>query len=138
MIAYIDSSVLLRILLSSPGRLPEWASIERYVTSEITRLECLRTLDRRRLELSTSADAVAEARADLDRLLDGFELVELTRAVIARASDPMPQPVKTLDAIHLSTALLWRDQGEPETVIATHDRKMASIAREFGFATIGV
>ena len=47
MIAYVDSSVLLRVVLFQPDRLPEWPTIEQAVTSALTEVECLRTLDRR-------------------------------------------------------------------------------------------
>jgi hypothetical protein len=47
LIAYVDSSVLLRVVLSQPDRLREWSSIQQPVTSALTEVECLRTLDRR-------------------------------------------------------------------------------------------
>jgi predicted nucleic acid-binding protein len=49
MIAYVDSSVLLRLVLRQPGALKEWSSVEEGVTSALTQVECLRTLDRLRV-----------------------------------------------------------------------------------------
>jgi hypothetical protein len=46
MIAYVDSSVLLRVLLGQPNALPEWAGIDTAVGSSLVEVECLRTLDR--------------------------------------------------------------------------------------------
>jgi hypothetical protein len=46
---YFDSSVVLRFVLGERGRLPEWSRVSEAVTSEITRVECLRVLDRLRL-----------------------------------------------------------------------------------------
>jgi predicted nucleic acid-binding protein len=47
---YFDSSVVLRVVLGERGRLKEWSRTSEAVTSEITRVECLRALDRLRLE----------------------------------------------------------------------------------------
>jgi hypothetical protein len=45
-IAYVDSSVRLRVVLFQPDQLPEWPTTEQAVTSARTEVECLRTLDR--------------------------------------------------------------------------------------------
>ena len=44
--AYIDASVVLRIVLSEPDPISAWGSIDVAVSSELVRLECLRTVDR--------------------------------------------------------------------------------------------
>jgi hypothetical protein len=46
---YFESSVVLRVVLGETGRLKEWSRASAALTSEITRVECLRTLDRLRL-----------------------------------------------------------------------------------------
>jgi predicted nucleic acid-binding protein len=45
-IAYVDASVLLRVLLGEPGRLREWRRIETAVSSALADVEVLRTLER--------------------------------------------------------------------------------------------
>jgi hypothetical protein len=47
---YVESSLVLRVVLGEKGRLLAWSRISHPITSEITRVECLRTLDRLRLE----------------------------------------------------------------------------------------
>ena len=49
MIAYVDSSVLLRVALAQPNALPEWRRIDRGVSSALLATESLRTLDRNQL-----------------------------------------------------------------------------------------
>jgi len=49
MIAYVDASVLLRVVLRQPNALPEWTQIDRGVSSALVTTESLRTLDRLRL-----------------------------------------------------------------------------------------
>jgi hypothetical protein len=63
--------------------------------------------------------------------------VEPNPSVLERASQPLPTSLGTLDAIHLATALLWRDRLPEELVMATHDRALATAARACGFLVLG-
>jgi len=58
--------------------------------------------------------------------------------VLSRASEPFPIPLGTPDALHLATALLWREQNGKDLVMATHDGGLALAARAFGLETLGV
>jgi predicted nucleic acid-binding protein len=49
-------------------------------------------------------------------------LVELAPTVLARAVDPFLLPVRTLDALHLSTALFLRDRSQDISLAAFDDR----------------
>ena len=138
MIAYVDSSVLLRIVLGQPGRLAEWKNIVTGVASGLVEVECLRILDRLRVAGKLSSDDVAVRREAVFRVLEGLELVELTRAVLRRAAQPMPSPLGTLDAIHLATAEMWREAKQKELLVATHDQALALAARASGFRVAGV
>lgn len=136
MIAYIDSSVLLRIVLGEPKSLREWKRIERPLASEIVRLECLRTIDRARLRLGLRDAAVTEHRQAVLEVLDTFELVRVDELVLARAADPFPTLLGSLDAVHLATALLLRPSHD-EMVLATHDGELAGAARAVGCRVLG-
>lgn len=137
MIAYVDSSVVLRLALAQPGTLARWREVRRGVASALVEVECLRSIDRLRLAgLLRDAD-IAERRQVVFRILATLEIVELDRAVLARAAQPLPTALGTLDAIHLATATLWRET-EPEVVMATHDASMATAARAVGMEVIGV
>ncbi len=137
MIAYLDSSVLLRLVLGEPRRLVEWPRIERGVSSVLAEVECLRTLDRLARSGSLRRAALVDRRADMARLLEGLELVHLSRLVLARAAQPFPVPLGTLDALHLATALLWRETREPALVLATHDEALGAAGRSMGLEVIG-
>ena len=65
-------------------------------------------------------------------------LVLLRPPVLSRASEPLPMPMGTLDAIHLATALTWRDRIGPLPQMATHDTALGAAARYFGFNVRGV
>jgi predicted nucleic acid-binding protein len=105
-IAYLDASVVLRLVLVEEHRLPEWDQVEAAVASALTEVECLRTLDRLARMGRLSPDELAERRGAVYQLLAAVDLIDVSRIVLRRAADPFPTPLGTLDAIHLSTALL--------------------------------
>lgn len=137
MIAYIDSSVVLRLILDQKNKLVEHGLIGVAVASRLVEVECLRTLDRRRHAGDLTDKDVAVRTEALYRQLAQFEILEPTPAILRRAAQPLASPLGTLDAIHLATAAAWRDDREMDITIATHDRALAAAARSSGFATIG-
>lgn len=137
MIAYLDTSALLRLVLREPGALQELLSCEALVSSELIAVESLRTIDRLRLQGVLSAEEAASRRATLSEWLEAVDLVLLQRPVLSRASEPFPTPLGTLDALHLATALVWRDRTHQALVMATHHRDLALAARSFGLEARG-
>jgi predicted nucleic acid-binding protein len=135
--AYVDSSVLLRVVLRQAGALGEWATIRQGVASALVEVECLRTLDRLRLRAGVSDREIALRREAVFRLLEAFEVVQPTRAVLGRAAQPQPTELGTLDAIHLATAMLWRDATATDLVMATHDVALGMAARASGLHVLG-
>jgi uncharacterized protein len=135
--AYVDSSVVLRIVLGEGGALRQWSRIEVAVTSEISRVECLRALDRLRIHGGMADRELARRRATTLELLEGFDLVRLNRAVLDRASEPFPTQLRTLDAVHVASAMLLRAR-IPSMRFATHDADLATAALAVGLKVIGV
>ena len=138
MIAYLDASVVLRLVLGEPERLPEWPGVEAAVASALTEVECLRTLDRLALAGVFTTDELADRRTAVYRLLEAVEVVDVGRTVLRRASEPFSTPLGTLDAIHLSTAISWRDARRMDLTMATHDTALATAARAAGLTVVGV
>lgn len=137
MIAYLDSSVILRVLLGQRHALKEWKSIDQGIASALVEVECLRTLDRLRLSEGIADEDIAIRREAVFRLLDSIEVVELTRPVLTRATQPFPTSLGTLDAIHLATALLWKESRGENLVMATHDVALATASRASGLRVVG-
>jgi len=81
-IAYVDSSVVLRLVLGQPGALAEWRSVEEGVTSALTEVECLRTLDRLRIVEGIPDQALAERRESIYQLLSTLAVMEIGRTVL--------------------------------------------------------
>jgi predicted nucleic acid-binding protein len=138
MIAYVDSSVLLRIVLGQPDALTEWPTIRQGVASALVMTESLRTLDRLRMRTHIADEDIALRRATILELLTSVNVVDVDQVILERAAQPMPTELGTLDAIHLATALLWRDMTRNELVMATHDAALAVGARAHGLRVVGV
>jgi len=137
MTAYIDTSVLLRLALGQPDALPEWLQIQQGVSSALVMTESLRTLDRLRLRANLADSEVASRRATILNLIASLELVEIDAMVLERAAQPMPTELGTLDAIHLATALLWKEMTRVNLVMATHDGALAIGAQAHGLPVVG-
>jgi predicted nucleic acid-binding protein len=137
-IAYVDTSALLRLVLREQGALDDLRSCEALVSSELIAIESLRTIDRLRLQGALSAEDAASRRQTALGWLEAVDLVLLQRPILARASEPFPTPLGTLDALHLATALVWQDRMGKKLVVATHDRDLALAARSFSFEVRGV
>jgi predicted nucleic acid-binding protein len=137
LIAYIDSSVLLRLALGQSNALPEWRQIDRGVSSALILTESLRTLDRARIRANLSDVEIARRRATILNLVGSLELIEVDSTVLERAAQPMPTELGTLDAIHLASALLWKEAMSIDPTMATHDGALGLAAQAHGLKVVG-
>lgn len=120
LLVHLDSSVALRTILDTPGReqLQSWMQTPgtTFISSRLLRTEVIRVLRRDDRPLD-----------DGRPLLDRVGLLDITRQTHTIA-ESLGRHIKTLDAVHLATALLV---GEPVTV-ATHDTTMQTVATHLG------
>ena len=123
-LVYLDSSVALRTILDVPERerLQAWmeAPATTFLSSRLLRTELIRVLRRVERPLSDAAP-----------LLDRVGMLDITRETHAVA-ESIERHVKTLDALHLATALLV---GEA-VAVATHDATMKTVAEHLGLQVI--
>ena len=138
MIGYIDTSALLRLVLREADALDELLSYEQLVSSELIAVESCRTIDRLRLQGSLTAEEAASRLETMRDWLEAIDLILLRPAVLSRASEPLPTPLGTLDAVHLATALIWRDRTASALIMATHDSALGLAARTYGFEVRGI
>lgn len=138
MTIYLDTSAVLRALLGDGEPLPEWGGWDRAYSSESMGVEARRALDRLRLEQALDDESLADAHDALAATERAIGEIRLTAAVLRRAGQSMPTVVKTLDAIHLASALLFAERRDPGLVFGTHDTRQATAARALGFKASGV
>ncbi len=135
--AYLDSSVLLRILLNQPDPLREFSRYGQIIAGSLVEVECLRTLDRMRVTGEMTEEQNASFRNAFYQTVEAMEIIQPSPVILRRASGPFPVALGTLDAIHLSTAIAWRDETGEELTVATHDKSLARAAHALGFKIEG-
>ena len=124
---YVDSSVALAHLLSEQRRPPAALWKEAIVSSRLFEYEVMTSIN----SLGLADAEVAPARI----IIEGIELLDLTVGILARALQPFPVPVRTLDALHLATVDYLQTQGQA-VELATYDRRLAAAARALGFRLV--
>lgn len=135
---YVDSSVLLRILGRQPRALAGWKSLSGPLSSALIEVEVPRALDGLRQAGELDEAAAAAAAQEGRHALRTFHLMEVDAAVRLRAAGPFAVRLRTLDAIHLASALLWREhQPQADFAFATHDARLAHAAQAHGLSVLG-
>ena len=138
MICYLDSSVLLRFLLAADDAIDPFTVGDEFIGSQLTRLECRRTLHRLRLENRLDDTGHATLTSKLQLLLESIDLVDISPGIVERAETNWGAILGSLDSLHLATALLYRENAKKPMRIATHDKALANAARIQQFEVTGI
>ena len=117
---YLDTSVALAHLLGEDRAPPVTLWDEVLVSSRLLQYELWTRIHSRKLTTS-HGEAVRV-------LLGRVALLELTPPVLARALDPFPVPVRTLDALHLASIEFLRSEGQT-VKLATYDERLLAAAQ---------
>jgi uncharacterized protein len=123
---YLDTSVLGRVLLDEPNTAAirrELGRFERHISSRLLRVEL------RRLGL------LKDMLEYVDDLLSGKVLIPLDETILAAAETIAPAVVRTLDAVHLATAVRLAGAGQLDALM-TYDQQLADGAREHGITVL--
>jgi predicted nucleic acid-binding protein len=123
---YAESSAVLAWLLGEPAgkRAGEvLRSAEQVAVSELVILECERVLIRAVTLGEIGEVAAADLRARLRRAAAHWQLWRVSREIVERASHPFPaEPIRTLDALHLASALAVRSAVSGIELLSLDDR----------------
>ncbi|HUG52950.1 MAG TPA: PIN domain-containing protein [Vicinamibacteria bacterium] len=126
---YLDASVALAHLLAEDRRPPATLWGQPLISSRLLQYEIWGRLHARRLG-GSHGEAARE-------LLGRVAMVELVPPVLARALEPFPIPVRTLDALHLATLQFLVAQRQ-EVALACYDERLTAAASALGFTTAEV
>ena len=136
---YAESSAVLAWLLGeSDGEdARDRLSAARLVlTSDLTLIECDRVLHRAMALGELSAAEAAERRALVAVAAEHWIVQAMDREIVERARRPFPrEPIGTLDAIHLATALITRDL-VTELQLLSLDERIRRSAADLGFEIV--
>jgi uncharacterized protein len=122
---YLDSSVALAQLFGEGRSPPEALWQEPLVSSRLLEYEIWNRVHARGFGPAFGASARA--------LIGRLRLIGLTPPVLARALQPFPAPVRTLDCLHLATVEFIRGEGET-LELSSHGNRLLSAARALGIA----
>lgn len=122
---YLDTSVAYHALVGTPGAVAWFDSVgvqseDVLVSSRLLRTELTRALRREGVAVS-----------DRDRVLDKVAMVPVTEAVLTSA-EAITEHVKTLDAIHLASALAVG----ADVVMVSHDDGLKRVAEVLGLEVL--
>jgi predicted nucleic acid-binding protein len=106
------------------------------LASELTVAECARTLVRAAAAGRIPGAQAAQRRAYLARAATTWALLAMDADILARVAAPFPvEPLRTLDAIQLATALEART-ALPDLAILSLDRRVRDCAERLGFRVL--
>lgn len=134
MLVYVDTSVLGQRLLDEP----EKGDLEQHLQGVLARGDRLISSDLLDVEMSRIRVRMDLEQAGVDAALEDIHLIGILPEVIESAKS-IGVPLKSLDAIHLGTALLLKDEAEGEEAVeqvVTYDKRMRTAAEELGFEVV--
>ncbi|MEM7351096.1 MAG: type II toxin-antitoxin system VapC family toxin [Acidobacteriota bacterium] len=125
---YLDSSALVKLVLPEAESGPLLALLEGWkkrVSSALAAVEVVRASSR------ASSHEIVHRRAQ--RVLEGIHLVPIDAEVLEAAARLEPPGLRTLDAIHLASALVLRPDLEG---LVAYDVRLADAARDAGISVL--
>lgn len=137
MIAYVDTSALVKLLVSEAGSdatIESVDSAEQHATSLVTYVEARAALSSAQRSRRISPRDLDGARSSLDRRWATFVHIDIDGKLIKAAGDLAErQRLRGYDAVHLASALTLRETGE--VTVITWDEDLARAARSSGLPT---
>ena len=124
-VAYVDASALVKLIVheAESGALLRWVTeIDRLVTSRVEIVETVRAASRRDRDVTVRS-----------RVLTDVGIHELDAAIAFVAAGLAPHLLRTLDAIHLATAMAL---GPELDAFVTYDDRLAEAARAIGLPVV--
>lgn len=132
---YLETSALLAWLFGEPGGEEIEARIdgaEAVVFSALTLTESARAIARAESEGALSGGDARRLHGVLRRTVRCWTRMSLSDDVLERAGRPFPvEPLRTLDALHLATALEFAELFDGLAVLS-HDRRILDNAEALG------
>jgi predicted nucleic acid-binding protein len=137
---YAETSAVLRWLFGEAGGeavREALAAAGKVTSSRLALIETRRVVRRAEREGRVTAAQAADLLAAFARAAATWALLEISEEVARRAGEAFPsEPVRTLDAIHLASALFLR-QSFPDLAVLTSDERVRANAALLGLPTEG-
>jgi predicted nucleic acid-binding protein len=133
---YLDTSIVLAWLLEGGDQLAQVPPQAEVAASRLLWLETARVIERGIRTGAVSAETAVKVRQAFDQTMRGVSRLRLGEEILRRAEGSFPLVVRSLDAIHLASALAWNGNAEPgELQLWSLDRQLNQCAAAMGLAT---
>ncbi len=122
---FVDTSALAKLVLDEPetDALQAWVPGKDLTTSDFACMELTRVVRKN----------APDRESEIEVALEGIYVAETEPEILAAAARLEPRTVKSLDAVHLASALQW---GINLDGLVTYDRSLASAARFNGVTVV--
>jgi predicted nucleic acid-binding protein len=136
MIAFVDTSVVLRFVLEGDLTLHQAFAAPVTACSELLWIESMRVAQRLRLDGGLDDHTLAEAVSRIAACYSSFQVFLLDEEIKQTAAGPFPTVIGTLDALHLACARRAARHYPGETLLVfSYDKQMNLCAQALGFST---
>ena len=136
---YAESSAIVAWLLDEPGGPivgKALAGSDAIIASDLTVMECERAIRRAARRDPQGRDAIEVVQGRMAEAVASWVIERISPSVVDRARQPFPDDtIRSLDAIHLATALVLRMAGA-EIDILSLDERIRANARALGFRVL--
>ena len=135
MILYLDTSALVKLVRVEDGSEAVWEAAEAaqaLASSSLARIE-VHSAFARLLREGQPCAAISASLVDFENLWAGVAQVAMDRSMDAACGLCLKHPLRTLDSIHLASALLLREEGGLAVQFACTDGRLREAAAAEGF-----
>ena len=139
MIAYFDTSALLKRYVAEPGSaevLDFWDALDGVTISAVAYAEAMSAFGRKRRDGTLSEEVFAAAVSDFKADWETFDSMDVT----ARLNPLLDRlaaahPLRGFDVIHLASALMFRERTQDDFLFASADQRLRRAAAAEGLQT---
>lgn len=136
MIAYVDTSALVKLYVSEVGSPEAREKLDRansLATSQVTYVEVRAAIARRAREGDVSLEAKEELLSTLEADWEHYAVVAVSNPLCRLAAELCDRhPLRGVDALHLASALTVKVQSGQPVMFLCFDEKLRSAAHEEG------
>ena len=133
---YLDTSVILACFLDGNQLLDLVPEETPVASSRLLWVEFARVLERASRAAQLSPEEVVLIRRGFDETSRTMNRLRLTEAILQRAEGSFPLVIRTLDALHLASAIAWLGDEDPQNLsLWTMDRQFNLCAAAMGYKT---
>ena len=139
--AYFDTSIWLKLYVRENGSDEARSLAKKHfiLSSALLLTECFSALSRKKMAGELDARSLQRLTKWIREDVSSLEIIEVSRSVLGKSQElVLKSATRTLDAIHIASAILFRELIEVPILFATSDRKQFGAAQQQGLNALFV